>query len=276
MTSESRDQTEVIIATLQQPKMMQVIAGSLPAHVPMQKFMAAAISAFRTTDPRVFQDCDKNSIYNAVAQAARAGLLVDGRHGALVPFRSRGQKKCQFLIMPQGIIDSFARARITCYAASVYDADKIRFWDDEQGQHVAHDFDPFKERGKRIGAFAAARSMDGRTWVEAMGMTELERVKNVSKQRDDRGNLIGPWVDWEERMEQKSCLHRLARRVPSVDVTEDEEFREESVVRVVESPERQKTLHSLLSTVSPGASPVPSQEQRSAAAESPGEASKPE
>lgn len=248
MSNEDRDSTETIIATLQSPKMTQVITGSLPSHVPLQKFMAAAISAFRTTDPRVFQDCDKQSIYNAVARAARAGLLVDGRHGALVPFRSRGAgKRCQFLIMPQGIIDSFARVRITCYAASVYDSDKVRIWDDEQGQHVVHDFDPFKDRGTRIGAFAAARSADGRTWVEAMGMADIERVKKVSKQRDDRGNLYGPWVEWEERMEQKSCLHRLAKRVPSVDVAEDEEFQEDTAIRVLEPVDRQKALEKLLS-----------------------------
>ncbi len=224
--------------------MQKALKDSLPPHVPLEKFTAAAIAAIRNA-PQLFVDCDRQSIYNAVAQAARDGLIPDGRQGALVPFNTKVKqgdkeywiKKCQFMIMPQGIIDKLAKIGITVYAVSVYEKDPIQFWNDSTGQHVKHNYEPFSERGLRIGAFACATLRDGRTYVETMSMAEIDRVKAVSKQKTQDGKFYGPWAEWPERMEQKSALHRICKRLPSVEIPEDDEFTGRQPESIVIQPE---------------------------------------
>jgi phage RecT family recombinase len=266
MSEVGEPTTEVIVRTLNSPQMATVIRNSLPPAMPYEKFLATAVSAFKTTPPEVFDGCDRGSIYNAIARAARDGLLIDGRHGAIVPFRERQRDgrhitKAQFLIMPQGIIDAFARVGISAYATSVYEHDEIDFWDDGEGQHVRHKFNPFGERGQYRGAFACARSKDGRVWVEAMGIEELKRVQASSRAPDSPA-----WRNWKERMDQKSCLHRLAKRVPNVDVSDDEQDDRKVVQLSPPEPklDRPKALEAVLkAATSGGASPAPTQEQPS-------------
>lgn len=246
MTTHESNAAEVIVGTLQSDRMNKIICGALPPWMPPERFMAAAISAFRTTDPEVWEDCDRASIYNSVAHAARDGLLIDGRHGAIVPFRTKQKgggwkKKAQFLIMPKGIIDAFARVRITAYAASVYENDGIRFWNDDKGQHVAHDYNPLKDRGAYLGAYACAVGPDQSIWVEAMGLEELKKVQDSSPAPNSPA-----WTNWPERMDQKSCLHRLAKRVPSVDLTDDMDPGQEPETKIEVAPRTTQVDHAAL------------------------------
>jgi recombination protein RecT len=219
-----------IINTITHREMQEVIRKSLPPNVPQEKFTQAAIAALKHR-PEIFLDCERASVYNAVVDAAKDGLLPDGRHGALVPFNTKiGDKwikKCQFLIMPEGIIDKLAAIGITAYAVSVHEGDKIKVWNDDYGQHVDHEPATFGHRGQRLGAFACARiRSSGATYVEAMNMEDLEAPRAVTKSKDKNGKLVGPWADFPDRMEQKTCLHRICKRLPNVSMSEDEEFRE--------------------------------------------------
>jgi recombination protein RecT len=218
----------VLVNTISHRDMQEVLRKTLPSDVSQERFTQAVIAALKHR-PDLFLECDRASVYNAVVEAAKDGLLPDGRHGALVPFRTKdGPKRCQFLIMPEGIIDKLAKIGITAYAVSVYAGDKIRIWNDDHGQHVEHEPQTFGSRGDRIGAFACARIREsGSTYVEAMNMEDLEAPKKVTKSKDKNGHLIGPWADFPDRMEQKTCLHRICKRLPNVSMAEDEEFREE-------------------------------------------------
>jgi phage RecT family recombinase len=221
----------VLVNTIQHKDMQEVIRKTLPTGVSQERFTQATIAALKHK-PEVFLECDRASVYNAIVEAAKDGLLPDGRHGALAPFNTKvGDKyvkKCQFLIMPEGIIDKLAKIGITAYAVSVYSGDKVRIWNDDHGQHVEHEPATFGNRGERIGAYACARIRDtGATYVEAMNMEDLEAPKRVTKSKDKNGNLYGPWADFTDRMEQKTCLHRICKRLPNVAMSDDEEFREE-------------------------------------------------
>jgi recombination protein RecT len=218
----------VLVNTISHRDMQEVIRKTLPTGVSQERFTQAVVAALKHR-PDLFLECDRASVYNAVVEAAKDGLLPDGRHGALVPFRTKdGPKRCQFLIMPEGIIDKLAKIGITAYAVSVYAGDKVRIWNDDHGQHVEHEPQTFGSRGERIGAFACARIREsGSTYVEAMNMQDLEAPKKVTKSKDKSGNLIGPWAEFPDRMEQKTCLHRICKRLPNVSMAEDEEFRDE-------------------------------------------------
>jgi phage RecT family recombinase len=228
----------VIVNTVTHREMQEVIRKTLPSSVSQERFTQAVVAAIKHR-PEVFLECDRNSVYNAVVEAARDGLVPDGRQGALVPFRPKGggAARCQFLIMPEGIIDKLAASGITCYAASVYEGERFRLWNDDTGQHVEHEPGVFGARGLRIGAFACARTKNGATYVEAMNMDDIARVMAKSNSKGKNGGLVGPWVDWPERMEQKSCLHRVAKRVPDAVIPDDEEFRDESPTTITVAPE---------------------------------------
>lgn len=258
--AEPRNAVAIIANTIRATDMQAALQTSLPADVRVDKFTSATIEAIKRR-PDLFEDADRGSLYNAIVEAARDGLLPDGKQGALVPFNTKvGQtwvKKVQWMVMPEGIIDKLAKLGITCYAVSVYANDDIAVWYDDEGQHVKHEPVIFGDRGERVGAYACARTKTGATYVEAMSMEDLEVPRRATKSKDQKGELIGPWRDVPDRMEQKSCLHRLCKRLPNVDIGDDPEFREDAGagIRVLPreslaptAPSRPRGLQALLDT----------------------------
>jgi recombination protein RecT len=208
-----------IVRTLAAREMQEVIRKTLPANVSQESFTQAAVAALKR-NPQVFEKCDRASIYNAIVDAARDGLMPDGRQGALVAYGN----VCKFLIMPDGIIDKLAKLGITAYAASVYEGEKIRIWNDDRGQHIEHEPSTFGARGARIGAYAVGHVRStGATYIEAVNTDDLRSIRAASRSKDKNGNVVGAWNDWPDRMEQKSALHRLERRLPNVRSTDDYE-----------------------------------------------------
>lgn len=227
--TDQRTAVAVIANTVLQKDMQEVLRKSLPEGVSIERFTQATVAALKHK-PEVFEDCDRASVYNAIVEAARDGLIPDGKQGALAPFNTKvGNnyvRKCQWMIMPEGILDKLAKQGVTAYAVSVYENDEIRVWYDDKGQHVEHEPVVFGNRGDRVGAYACGHTKGGVTYVEAMSMEDLEVPKRATKQKDKNGVLFGPWVDVPDRMEQKSCLHRLCKRIPNVEIKDDPEFRD--------------------------------------------------
>lgn len=233
--------------TLRTPAMQQQIASSLPPSVSVDRFTATTITAINHNPDLL--GADRQSLYNAVVKAAQDGLLPDGVDGVLNIYNTKvGEnwvKKVQWQRMVGGIIKQFGKAGINAYAVSVYANDKFEMWNDGDGQHVKHTPVVFGDRGERIGALAVAKLANGRTVVESMNMDDLSRAQAASKSKDKQGNATGPWRDWPERMEQKSVLHRLRKRVAVLDEAAaqelnkiDDEFEDEPAVPQSE-PERQ-------------------------------------
>jgi len=197
-------------------EMQSKIKAVLPKNVPVDRFTRVTLTALQN-NPDVLEG-DRMSLYNACIVAAQRGLLPDGKQGALVIFNTKQGdqwiKKIQFLPMVEGIIAEMSKAGVQAYATSVYANDEIEVWNDDDGQHVKHKPRVFGDRGERVGAFAAGKTADGRTYVEAMNIEELERIKSRSRSKDKTGKVFGPWATDAERMEQKTALHRLRKRIP--------------------------------------------------------------
>lgn len=211
------DQALMVLAS---PEMQTKFQQVLPSNISIDRFTRVTLTAIQQ-DPAIL-NADRPSLYNACLNAAQRGLLPDKKEGALVTFSTKVKtpdggeqwiQKVQFMAMPEGVIKELAKAGVKVYAVSVYEADKIEIWNDDAGQHVRHQPLVFGERGPRVGAFAAATDKDGRTYVEAMNMIDLARAQAASKSKDRNGNPIGPWKDWPERMEQKTVLHRIRKRI---------------------------------------------------------------
>ena len=243
----------IVVNTLKATETQQQIKQLLPPDVPLDRFTTAAIAAI--THNADILDCDKQSLYNAVLSCAQDGLLPDGKQAAIVKFNTRVKtaqgeqwvKKAQRITMVEGAIHLLGKAGIRAYACSVYANDSIELWNDDSGQHIKHTPVTFGDRGERIGAYAVGRDKNGMTWVEAMSMEDLEVPKRATKSKDKDGNLYGPWKETPGRMEQKACLHRLSKRIPSAALREDDEFNDEpSMVTVAEPPASRPTTRAVV------------------------------
>jgi recombination protein RecT len=206
-------------------KQMKVL---LPPSVGLARFTEVTIAAIQN-NPDVLE-ADRDSLYRACVAAARRGLLPDKREGALVVYKTnvgtRDQPRymplVQFMPMVEGIIKEMAKAKINAYAVSVHENDAIALWNDDEGQHVKHEPVVFGDRGQMVGVFAAAKTEDGRTYIEAMNLKDVEQVARRSKQNftnKQTGALEygGTWKSDFDRMAQKSALHRLRKRLPIID-----------------------------------------------------------
>lgn len=202
----------VVCRAITTPDMQAKFKAVLPSDVSLDRFTRVTLTAIQK-NPDIL-DCDRTSLYNACVDAATRGLMPDGKEGAIVKFRQKeGPPRAQFMPMPEGVIKELAKVGVKAHAVSVYANDRVRIWNDDDGQHFEHEPVVFGNRGDRIGAVAWARDASGRTFVEAMNMDDLMRVAQTSRSKDRNGNIVGPWAQWPERMEQKSCLHRLRKRI---------------------------------------------------------------
>jgi phage RecT family recombinase len=229
-----------VLNTVASPQMQGIIQQALPPGVTLDRFTRATLTAIQQ-NPDIL-DCDRNSLYNAIARCAQDGLMPDGKQAAIVKFNTRVKvrnddgtwgetyiAKAQHMPMVEGIIHLLGKADISAYAVTVYANDEIELWNDETGQHIRHRPTQFgKPRGERIGAIAVGRTKAGQVYVEAMTMEDLEVPKRATKQKNQKGELIGPWRETPDRMEQKSALHRLAKRMPYAALRDDDEFQEEA------------------------------------------------
>lgn len=214
----SENAVTVVCKSLVDPSMQEKFKSVLPPHVSLDRFTRVTLTAIQQ-NPAVLEG-DRQSLYNSCVNAAQRGLMPDGKDGALVVFNAKQGdqwiKKVQFMPMVEGIIKEMAKAGIKAYAVSVYANDKVEIWNDDSGQHVKHVPVVFGDRGERIGALACATDAEGRTYVEAMNMDELERIRSKSRSVKKDGTVTGPWADSPERMEQKTVLHRVRKRVPII------------------------------------------------------------
>lgn len=208
-----------VIRVLESDSMREKLITTLPPDIKPDRFTRVVITAINMR-PELLE-ADRQSLYTACMKAAQDGLLPDGREGVLNIYNTnvgtkqapRWIKGVQWMPMVEGVIKQMAKAGISCYAAAVYQNDKIRIWNDDRGQHVEHEpalFSP--DRGPLIGAYARGRDRNGNVQVEVMNMDELNRARQASRNADG-----AVYQQWPDRMAQKTVLHRLRKRMALID-----------------------------------------------------------
>ncbi|MFN3891952.1 MAG: recombinase RecT [Beijerinckiaceae bacterium] len=185
-------------------KMSGEIAAALPPHIPVERFMRVVLTAVNS-NPDLLR-ADRRSLFEAAMKAAQDGLLPDGRDGAFVMFKD----KAQWMPMVGGILKKVRNSGelLTISAQVAYEKDRFVYvlGDDEKIEHEPH---MDGDRGKPRLAYAIARTKDGGIYREIMTVSEIEKVRAVS-----RAAKNGPWVSWWEEMAKKTVIRRLAKRLP--------------------------------------------------------------
>ena len=201
---------------LASPQQIKAISAVLPPHIEANTFCRIAVMAVSKTPSLL--NADRQSLFTSLQTCASDGLIPDGKEAALVEFKKKDKQTNQFVTMVQympmvsGILK---RARqsgqiSTITARCVYENEEFDYWIDENGEHVTHKPKFGGDRGKFVLVYAMAKMKSGDVLIEPMDRAEVEKVKKASKT-----SSFGPWVDWYERMAEKSALHRIARRLPN-------------------------------------------------------------
>ena len=186
-------------------RMKDQFKSALPNHINVDKFVRTVQTAVATTPELV--KANRHSLFGACMAAAQDGLLPDGKEAAMVTFSD----KAQYMPMVGGILKKIRNSGELSSITSqiVYEKDEFEFYVDEDGEHLKHKPNMFKERGEMIGVYALARTKDGSTYIEVMTNDQIEAVKKTS--RGKKGPWSGPFAT---EMVRKTAIKRLSKRLP--------------------------------------------------------------
>lgn len=197
--------------------------AALPAHVTVEKFSRVAMTAIQNTPE--LADADRKSLFGAIVRLAQDGLLPDGREAALVIFKTKNKQggwdaKVQAMPMMAGLLKKVRQSgdvsKVSARVVHEHDEFSINYGFDDEIKHVPPPLD--KPRGKAVGAYAVAVLADGSRYIEVMSLEDIEKVRSVSKSKD---NQYGPWVQWWGEMARKTVFRRLSKWLPmSTDLEE--------------------------------------------------------
>lgn len=213
----TRNPAQGLIDTLRREDFKEQIQIALPPSVTPDKFVRVATTAIMANGDLVA--ADRESLIRSLIQCAQMGLMPDGNEAALVIFNSKVKtpqgeqwvKKVQLLAMVGGYRKIAAEHGWTIRSGVVHEADEFDY-DPVNAQLTHRPPRPGIERGPVIAAWARGEHKDGRVEIDVMDVSEIEKVRAVS-----RASERGPWVDWYERMAEKSPARRLFKKLPLAD-----------------------------------------------------------
>lgn len=176
-------------------------ALALPENVPPRRFVRATLTALMANPDLALSD--HSSVLNALMRSAQDGLMPDGYEAALVLYKG----KAQYLPMIGGLRKIAAEHGWSLSTTVVYANDAFDF---ELGLDERLEHRPARgNRGDMVAAYAVGRHRDGRRMFEVMQADEIAKVRKSSRAADR-----GPWVDWTERMWEKTVGRKLFKRLP--------------------------------------------------------------
>lgn len=201
-----KEATQSAVAQLQDNEFAQQIELAAPEGVSPKQLLRAAATAV-LENPNLAKPALRASLLQATLKIAQDGLLPDGRDAAFVIYRTKDGEKIQYQPMISGLRRIAADHGWTIQTAVVYANDS--FDPDPENGRANHKPTPLgQDRGEPIGAYAVAVHRTGGRMLEVMSVSDIEKVRQVSKAKDK-----GPWVDWWERMAEKSVGKRIFKKL---------------------------------------------------------------
>lgn len=186
-------------------KKRQDIQQLLPSHVDTDRFIKSALLAV-ARDPKLLQ-CTKESLFTSIVNAGELGLDFTPAkgHAYLIPYG----KEATFMPGYRGFIQLARNSgEIKAMDAHVvYENDEfeLMYGSDNRIVHKP----ALNNKGNSIGAYAIAFFNDGSHQFVFMDMDDLQKIRNTSKMK---GGI--PWKEWEDEMNRKSAIRRLAKYLP--------------------------------------------------------------
>jgi recombination protein RecT len=206
-----RQATSNLVDVIKGPDYTAKFKQLLPADVPVARFQEIVVLAVQMNPDLV--RADKTSLLLACQNAAKSGLLPDGKEGALVQYGN----KVQWQVMIAGLRKVLAKHGFDLRTESVFEHDTFDY-DLGDDPRITHKRPPLgQKRGAFIGAYAIARGPDGRLYRHVMDKEAIDFVKSKAKS----GNV---WGTWYNAMAEKTVGRALVKQLPLY--REDRDLRE--------------------------------------------------
>jgi len=196
------------------------IARALPKHINPDRMARIALTAFRMT-PKL-AECDPRSVFAAVIQSSQLGLEVGLMGEAhLVPFKDQ----CQLIPGYTGLMKLARNSGqvIDIYAHEVRARDtfSLKFGLERDLKHEPLSIDggfpaSDDDRGNVIGFYAVGLLKDGTRTFVAMGLSEVEKIRDGSKgyQAAKKYRKESIWDTDFTSMGLKTAIRRLCKYLP--------------------------------------------------------------
>lgn len=213
-----KQESATVRKTLEQMKPQLEMA--LPKHLTPERLIRVAMTAVQNT-PKLLE-CDRTSLLSSIMTCAQLGLEPDGVLGQayLIPFKTRGQMKVQFIPGYKGLI-ALARNSgdvTSIQAQAVHENDHFVF---EFGLNERLEHRPAQgERGEVVYFYAIAKFKDGGYHWDVMTRSQVEKIRDESQGYQaavkfaKNGKVNSPWVDHFEEMGKKTVIRRIAKYLP--------------------------------------------------------------
>lgn len=185
---------------------MKQIANWVTQGVRPEALVRFALLDLSTNDK--LRACTPDSIYLSLLACATTGLEPGALKGEayLVPFAG----KAQFMPGWRGLVKQARRSKeiVGLVAQVVRERDTFEL-DLGTANQLTHR--PAKaERGDVIGSYAIATFVGGHHEIEWLDREDLDAIEKVASSR----GKSPAWKDWQDQMQRKSAIRRLAKRLP--------------------------------------------------------------
>jgi recombination protein RecT len=185
---------------------------TLPPNIDPTRFKSTVMTAV-IKNPDLLQ-ADRASLLMACMQAANAGILPDGREGAIVIFKDWKTKKrmAQFMPMVTGIVRRLRElgdlTSISAYCVYEGDTFEVMLGDDPK---IIHKPDPTGSRDGDaiVAAYAIFKNGNEVIHREIMTREEIDQTRGVSRAKDGDA-----WKKWLGEMARKTVIRRGSKSVP--------------------------------------------------------------
>ena len=212
-SATKKDPKQMLIAQLKRPQLLDFIRSVAPGQDPLGMVLVAFQHVQATP---ALAKCSTKSIVQAVLEAAKLGLTVDGLlgHAYMVPYKDiakmmLGYRGIEQLAYRSGLVTRF-------HADTIHEFDVFHY---AEGVEVEfrHEF-KLGDRGSVIGAYATAHlAAGGPPLIAVMSLEEIHarRARSAGWKAFKADKIKStPWDTDFEAMARKTPIRELGKRIP--------------------------------------------------------------
>lgn len=198
----------------------EAIGKQLPRGIDADRFIRTAITTVNL-NPELLS-CTPASLYASLMQAAKDGLLPDGKEAVVQPYnvkikgqngqQDRWEKQAQYMPMVRGLIQVMYRTGDVAMVdgVAVYEKDHFEYERGDNPRIVHRPYMGMEDPGQIIGAYVVIKLTNGEVKREVMTRRDIEKVREASKAKNGPG-----WTTWYDQFSIKAVIKRAAKQLPT-------------------------------------------------------------
>ena len=192
------------------------VAKQLPKGVDPDRFIRTTITTVQMNPDLL--EADRSSLFASCMQAAKDGLLPDGREATIQIYNTKVKKgglevwvkMAQYMLMVRGLIKKMYEAGCTKIdGVAVYEKDHFVYELGDEPKIEHRTYMGIEEPGPVIAAYAIVKLENGEIKREVMPRRDIEKVREASKSSKGPG-----WTTWYDQFAIKAVLKRIYKQVP--------------------------------------------------------------